>query len=71
MTLEISRLVNQKHNLLIDVSHELKTPLTRLKFIIANMEINTENKVQLNKEVNFLQDLISNMLLQINYQHHI
>ena len=26
------------------------------------MEINTENKVQLKKEVNFLQDLISNML---------
>ena len=62
MTLEINRLVNQKHNLLIDVSHELKTPLTRLKFIIANMEINQENKVELNKEVNFLQDLISNML---------
>ena len=62
MTLEINRLVNQKHNLLIDVSHELKTPLTRLKFIIANMEISSENKVQLNKEVNFLQDLISNML---------
>tara|TARA_B100002052_G_scaffold6694_1_gene5787 strand:+ start:18764 stop:20077 length:1314 start_codon:yes stop_codon:yes gene_type:complete len=62
MTLEINRLVNQKHNLLIDVSHELKTPLTRLKFIIANMEINKENKVKLNKEVNFLKDLISNML---------
>ena len=62
MTLEINRLVNQKHNLLIDVSHELKTPLTRLKFIIANMEIDKNNKLELNKEVNFLQDLISNML---------
>ena len=62
MTLEINRLVNQKHNLLIDVSHELKTPLTRLKFIIANMEIDKNHKLELNKEVNFLQDLISNML---------
>lgn len=62
MTLEINRLVNQKQNLLIDVSHELKTPLTRLKFILANMDINEENKAQLNKEINFLQDLISNML---------
>lgn len=62
MTLEINRLVNQKQNLLIDVSHELKTPLTRLKFILANMDISSDNKAQLNKEINFLQDLISNML---------
>ena len=63
MTLDINRLVNQKQNLLIDVSHELKTPLTRLKFIIANMKINDIQKNELNKEINFLQDMISNMLL--------
>ena len=63
MTEDINLLVNQKQNLLIDVSHELKTPLTRLKFIIANMELSSEDAIALNKEINFLQDMISNMLL--------
>ena len=63
MTQDINVLVNQKQNLLLDVSHELKTPLTRLKFIIANMTLPQENKISLNKEINFLQDMISNMLL--------
>jgi len=63
MTEDINLLVNQKQNLLIDVSHELKTPLTRLKFIVANMQLNSEDAIALNKEINFLQDMISNMLL--------
>ena len=63
MTEDINLLVNQKQNLLIDVSHELKTPLTRLKFIVANMQLNTEDNININKEINFLQDMISNMLL--------
>ena len=63
MTEDINLLVNQKQNLLIDVSHELKTPLTRLKFIVANMQLNAEDNTSLNKEINFLQDMISNMLL--------
>ena len=49
--------------MLLDVSHELKTPLTRLKFILANMDIEDANKEQLNKEINALKDMISNMLL--------
>jgi len=63
MTKDIDILVSQKQNLLIDVSHELKTPLTRLKFLLANMTINQENKDSINKEINYLQDMISNMLL--------
>ena len=63
MTEDMNLLVNQKQNLLIDVSHELKTPLTRLKFIIANMKLDSEDAISLNKEINFLQDMISNMLL--------
>ena len=63
MTEDINLLVNQKQNLLIDVSHELKTPLTRLKFIVANMQLSSEDSININKEINFLQDMISNMLL--------
>jgi len=63
MTKDINVLVSQKQNLLIDVSHELKTPLTRLKFLLANMEIKKENKDSINKEIDYLQDMISNMLL--------
>ena len=63
MTQDIDILVSQKQNLLIDVSHELKTPLTRLKFLLANTNINSEDKDSINKEINYLQDMISNMLL--------
>ena len=63
MTKDIDILVSQKQNLLIDVSHELKTPLTRLKFLLANMNIDSVDKDSINKEINFLQDMISNMLL--------
>ena len=63
MTQDIDTLVSQKQNLLIDVSHELKTPLTRLKFLLANTNINKEDKDSINKEINYLQDMISNMLL--------
>ena len=63
MTKDIDRLVSQKQNLLIDVSHELKTPLTRLKFVLANMDMKGKDKDLINKEINYLQDMISNMLL--------
>ena len=63
MTQDIDTLVSQKQNLLIDVSHELKTPLTRLKFLLANTNIKVEDKDSINKEINYLQDMISNMLL--------
>ena len=63
MTQDIKLLINQKDDLLLDVSHELKTPLTRLKFILANMDIEEHNKIELNQEINSLKDMISNMLL--------
>ena len=53
MTKDIDRLVSQKQNLLIDVSHELKTPLTRLKFVLANMEMEGTDKDSINKEINY------------------
>ena len=63
MTQDIRVLVNQKQNLLLDVSHELKTPLTRLKLIVANSKIIKDDKEALNKEINFLHAMITNMLL--------
>ena len=63
MTEDINILVNQKQNLLIDVSHELKTPLTRLKFMVANINLDDIDKKNINREINFLKDMISNMLL--------
>ena len=63
MTQDIRLLVNQKQNLLLDVSHELKTPLTRLKLIVANSTIIENDKEALNKEINFLHAMITNMLL--------
>ena len=63
MTADINLLINQKDDLLLDVSHELKTPLTRLKFILANTPIEEQYKTKLNKEINMLKDMISNMLL--------
>jgi len=63
MTQDIRLLVNQKQNLLLDVSHELKTPLTRLKLIVANSKITKDDKEALNKEINFLHAMITNMLL--------
>jgi len=63
MTEDINLLINQKDDLLLDVSHELKTPLTRLKFILANMDIEEHNKRELNNEINSFKDMISNMLL--------
>ena len=63
MTQDIRLLVNQKQNLLLDVSHELKTPLTRLKLIVANSKIINSEKDSLNKEINFLHAIITNMLL--------
>ena len=31
---EIKELINQKHRLLLDVSHELKSPLARMLFLV-------------------------------------
>lgn len=59
---EIKTLIDQKHRLLLDVSHELKTPLTRMRLMVEMIPKNKKTS-ELKHEINFLNDLISNLLL--------
>ena len=60
--LEINSLINQKHQLLLDVSHELRSPLSRMKLLLEMIPKHT-NKTKLNNEVSLLEGMISNLLL--------
>ena len=39
LTSEIKNLIDQKHRVLLDVSHELKTPLTRMRLMVEMLKI--------------------------------
>lgn len=60
---EIKELINQKHRLLLDVSHELKSPLARMLFLIEMISPENKQAKELKKEIGFLNDMISNLLL--------
>tara|TARA_B100000427_G_C15511400_1_gene596366 strand:- start:127 stop:1332 length:1206 start_codon:yes stop_codon:yes gene_type:complete len=60
---EIKELINQKHRLLLDVSHELKSPLARMLFLIEMIPPENKQAKELKKEIEFLNDMISNLLL--------
>ena len=62
LTSEIKNLIDQKHRVLLDVSHELKTPLTRMRLIVEMIPDNKHSR-ELKNEINFLNELISNLLL--------
>jgi len=59
---EINLLLASKHQLLLDVSHELRSPLARMQFLIEMMPKHN-NLIKLREEVNFLESMIENMLL--------
>ena len=59
---EISDLLDNKHQLLLDVSHELRSPLTRMQFLIEMLPEH-KNNPKLREEVNFLENMIENLLL--------
>ena len=46
----------------MDVSHELRSPLARMQFLIEMLPVH-KNNVKLREEVNFLERLIDNLLL--------
>ena len=62
MIREINVLLENKHQLLLEVSHELRSPLTRMHFLIEMLP-NHKNIDKLREEVNFLEGMIDNLLL--------
>ena len=59
---QIKQLLQQKERLLSDVSHELKTPLAKIRLLIAMVE--PEEKIQkIDKHVDYLDSIITNILI--------
>ena len=69
---EIKNLIMQKHNLILDVSHELKSPLTRLRFLLEDLP-HSNNKMKMNKEINKTGEIpilnLKNIDNETYYQH--
>lgn len=62
MIAEIKSLLYQKEQLLLDVSHEMRSPLARMRLLI-DMIPNHKNQQKLIDEIVFLDGMISNLLL--------
>ena len=60
---EIKDLIDKKHRLLLDVSHELKSPLARMLLLIEMIPPENKQTEELKEEIQFLNDMISNLLL--------
>ena len=59
---QIKQLLQQKERLLSDVSHELKTPLAKIRLLIAMVD--PEEKIQqIDKHVDYLDSIITNILI--------
>ena len=61
MIRDIKTLLNQKQQLLLDVSHELRSPLARIR-LLTEMLPEHKNRKKLVDEVVFLEGMISNLL---------
>ena len=59
---DINILLENKHQLLLEVSHELRSPLARMQLLIA-MIPKHKNLDKLKEEIEFLESMISNLLL--------
>ena len=59
---DINNLLENKHQLLLEVSHELRSPLARMQLLIAMMPSH-KNLTKLKEEVEFLEGMIGNLLL--------
>ena len=59
---DINVLLENKHRLLLEVSHELRSPLARMQLLIA-MIPEHKNLDKLKEEIEFLEGMISNLLL--------
>jgi signal transduction histidine kinase len=59
---DINILLENKHQLLLEVSHELRSPLARMQLLIEMLP-DHKNILKLKEEVKFLEGMISNLLL--------
>ena len=59
---QIKQLLQQKERLLSDVSHELKTPLAKIRLLIAMVDPG-EKVQQIDKHVDYLDSIITNILI--------
>ena len=59
---DINILLENKHQLLLEVSHELRSPLARMQLLIEMLP-DHKNITKLKEEVKFLEGMISNLLL--------
>lgn len=59
---DIKSLLIKKQNLLADVSHELRSPLSRMQLLIEMLPAH-KNTFRLRNEVRYLEQIISNLLL--------
>ena len=59
---EVNMLLENKHQLLLEVSHELRSPLARMQFLVEMLPEH-KNNVKLRREINLLEAMIDNLLL--------
>jgi len=61
LIMDIGILLDNKHQLLLEVSHELRSPLARMQLLIAMLP-DHKNLTKLKEEVEFLEGMIDNLL---------
>ena len=59
---DINILLENKHQLLLEVSHELRSPLARMQLLVEMLPDHKNNK-KIRYEINFLEGMIDNLLL--------
>ena len=62
LIIEIDKLLENKHQLLLEVSHELRSPLARMQLLLEMLPEH-KNITKLKEEVGFLEGMIDNLLL--------
>jgi len=62
LTLDIKKLLKQKERLLLDVSHELRSPLAKIKLAVALLPEHAK-KFSIDRQIKTLDSLITNILL--------
>ena len=59
---QVKNLLKQKERLLSEVSHELKTPLAKIRLLIAMVPVN-EKIIQIDRHIDYLDSIITNILI--------